>query len=264
MPRKENLFQKLILLFSILFISAYFHIRLNIFEAHNNTDPSFDRGVVVVVYDGDTIKVRFEDQSERKVRLIGIDSPEIGDQREDVRFLAFMAKRFSFYHLYRKEVRLSFDWEREDKYGRLLAYIWYDKDVMFNEFILKEGFAHTFLKYPFNEKYRRRFIQAERMARKYERGFWQGEPLPTVPSSEAEKNVGKYLSVNFKCIDVRLQGRFVFLHSPDNFSVLIPRNELSLFLDVQSFKGKWLKVKGFLEDYKGKFQIIVFLPLQIK
>ncbi len=34
-----------------------------------------DSGLVVVVYDGDTVKVRFADGNERKVRLIGIDSP---------------------------------------------------------------------------------------------------------------------------------------------------------------------------------------------
>jgi len=264
MPQKQSLLPKLILPFLILSIGAISHIQINIFGDHNHTNPSFDRGVVVVVYDGDTIKVRFEDGSERKVRLIGIDSPEIGDEREGVRFFAYIAKRFSFFHLYRKEVRLSFDWEREDKYGRLLAYVWYDRDVLFNEFILKEGFAYAFLKYPFKEEYRRRFVQAERTARKHERGLWQREPLPTVPSSEAEKNVGKYLSVNFKCIDVWSRGRFVFLHSPDDFSALIPRNSLSLFSDVQSFKGKWLSVKGYMEDYKGKPQIIVFLPVQIK
>lgn len=260
--RKRLAKHSLILL--ILFIGATSFIPINIFSGQNHKYLSADSGVVIVVYDGDTIKVRFEDGAERKVRLIGVDSPEIEDERENIRLFAFVAKRFSFSHLYRKKVRLSFDWEREDKYGRLLAYVWYDGDILFNEFILSEGFAYAFLKYPFKEEFRQRFVQAEKMARKREKGFWQREPLPSVPSSEAKQNIGKYISVTFKCTDVRSRGRFVFLYSPDDFSALIPRNSLPFFSDVQSFEGRSLSVKGFLEDYKGKAQIIVFLPLQIK
>ena len=52
--------------------------------------------------------------------------------------------------------------------------------------------------------------------------------------------------------------------SSDAFSALIPRKNLSLFPDVQSFEGKWLTVKGYLENYKGKPQVILSFPLQIK
>jgi len=264
MGQQQSLAAKFCLLLLIVSISAASPVRKNVHGVHNHRCPDFERGVVVVVYDGDTVKVRFEDGSERKVRLIGIDSPEIEDKRDDVRFSAYIAKRFSFDHLYRKEVRLSFDWEREDKYGRLLAYVWFDEAVLFNEFILKEGFAHVFLKFPFNEEYRQRFVRAERTARKHQSGLWQNEPLPSVSASEARANIGKYISVNFECTDVRSRGRFVFLHSSGDFSALIPQRSLSRFPDIQSFKGKWLSVKGYLEDYRGQPQIILFLPLQVK
>jgi len=264
MPQRQSLTPRLPLFFSFVLFIVIAHIRLNMFGDHSLGHFSSDRGVVVVVYDGDTIKVRFEDGSEKKIRLIGVDSPEFDDQRDNVRFFASVAKRFSFDRLYRKKVRLSFDWEREDKYGRLLAYVWLDGDVLFNEVILKEGFASTFLKFPFRDDFRQRFIKAEREARKQERGLWQKEPLPTVPSAEAAQNIGKYISVNFKCTEVRSRGRFVFLHSPDDFSALIPRNSLSLFSDAQSYEGQWITVKGYLEAYKGKPQIVVYFPLQFK
>jgi micrococcal nuclease len=263
MPLKLSQLPKLALAFFIIFIGGFVLIRTDFFGHFSQLHSSSKKGDVVVVYDGDTIKVRFEDGSERKVRLVGIDSPEAGDEREDVRFFAYIAKRFSFDHLYRKAVRLTFDWEREDKYGRLLAYIWFDGDILFNEFILKEGFASAFLKFPFKDEYRRRFIQAERTARQEEKGLWQKEPIPTVSSSEAAENTGKYISVKFKCTSVRSRGRFVFLNSQDAFSALIPRNSVSLFPSVKLFRGQLLTVKGYLEDYKGKPQIILFLPLQI-
>jgi len=89
------------------------------------------RGRVDVVYDGDTIKVRFDDGQEWRVRLIGIDAPEIGDVREDMKFMAEMSKRFTFYHLYRKKIRLSYESELFDSYGRILAYVWTDEQDLF-------------------------------------------------------------------------------------------------------------------------------------
>ena len=70
-----------------------------------------DSAKVIHVIDGDTVRVRFSDGREGKVRLLGIDSPEMGDRRETVRIQAHMAKRFTFYHLYGEEVWLSYDWD---------------------------------------------------------------------------------------------------------------------------------------------------------
>jgi micrococcal nuclease len=264
MHPKQNLLLILILPVLIVFIGSVYLVRISDFGEQSQSNSSCNRGMVVVVYDGDTIKVRFDDGSERKVRLIGIDSPEIEDEREDIRLFAYVAKRFSFDHLYRKQIRLTFDWEHEDKYGRLLAYVWLDRETLFNELILKEGYASAFLKFPFNNEYRRRFVEAERTARRDAKGLWQREPLPTIASSAAGQNLRKYISVKFKCVDIRSRGRLVFLHSPDVFSAIIPRSNLSLFPDLESFRGRWIVVKGYLEKYKGSPQIVVFLPLQVK
>ncbi|MBN1225342.1 MAG: thermonuclease family protein [Candidatus Aminicenantes bacterium] len=223
-----------------------------------------DKGVVVVVYDGDTVKVRFEGGVERKVRLIGVDSPEIGDEREEIRLSAYMAKRFCFHRLYRKTVQLTYDWEREDKYGRLLAYVWLGKKLLFNELILREGFASAFLKFPFEEKFRKRFVEAERAAREQESGFWQKKPLPVISASEAKRNIGKYISVSFQCTRVQFRGNFVFLHSQGDFCALISHRNLANFPDIRSFEGRLLSISGYLEEYRGEPQIMVFLPVQIK
>lgn len=222
-----------------------------------------ESGLVTVVYDGDTIKVRLKNEHERKVRLIGIDTPEIDDSREEVRFRAHMAKRFAFFYLYRKRIKLSYDWEIEDKYGRLLAYIWTENEGLFNKFILSEGFAVVFLNFPF--RYRKEFIEAEREARRLEKGLWKKGPYFSISVGEARDHIGKLLTVKYTCTRVRTKGKFVFLHSSgEEFSTLIPRENTSLFPGLNSFRGKVLFVTGFLEEYKGKSQIIAFFPKQIK
>jgi micrococcal nuclease len=226
--------------------------------------PNADTGQVVVVYDGDTILIRFDNGRVRKARLIGIDAPEIEDEREDVRFLAYMAKRFVFFHLYRKRVKIEYDWERTDKYRRILVYVWTEREGLFNEFILREGYASVYTKFPFKTAYRERFVAAERQARDLDKGLWKKEPLLAISAKDALGHVGKLRCVKFECVNVRTRGNFIFINSTGGFSALIPRKQVALFPKITSLKGREISVRGFVETFKGKPQIMVFLPQQIK
>ncbi len=250
-----------VFLFILFFF--FFGSRSAITNIKFDRSPPGDTGQVIVVYDGDTIKVQFDDGRTQRARLIGIDAPEIEDERDEVRFLAYMAKRFAFFHLYHKRVKIEYDWERADKYGRLLVYVWTEEVELFNEFILREGYASAFTKFPFKGEYRKRFIAAERQARTLEKGLWKREPLLTIPAKDTLDHVGELLSVKFLCTDVRTSGNFVFLNSSEDFSAVIPRAQISLFTQISTLEGRVISVRGFLETYKGKPQILVFLPLQL-
>jgi len=221
-----------------------------------------DKGTVVVVYDGDTVKVEFDSGSERRIRLIGIDSPEISNSPQKLQLEALLAKRFTFHHLFRKRVELTYDRELEDKYGRLLAYV-RTEGRFFNEFILKEGFARVFLKFPFAMK--DKFIQAEQEAREQGRGFWQEKPYRLVSYQEAGNHTGKLMRVGFVCARMRKSGNFLYI-SPrtEDFAGLIPKEYLSFFGDIQRIDGKAIEVFGFLEEYKGQPQIMLFFPSQLE
>jgi len=263
MKKYKKNFLKLIIT-HVFFLLVFVFFSEGLIQNERGKDSSFpESGLVTAVYDGDTIKVRFKNEQERKVRLIGIDAPEIEDSREEAKFRAQMAKRFAFFYLYRKRIGLSYDWEIEDKYDRLLAYVWTEKQGLFNKFILSEGFAAVFLKFPF--KYREEFIKAEREARKLEKGLWKKGPYPSIPVSEVRAYIGRLLSVKYKCSGVQAKGKFVFLYSSgEEFSTLVPRENISMFSELNSFMGKALTVTGFLEEYKGKSQIVAFFPRQIK
>jgi len=263
MKKYKKNFSKFILT-PIFFLAIFVFSSERLIQREQEKGSSFpESGLVTAVYDGDTIKVRFKNEREKKVRLIGIDAPEIGDSKQETKFRAQMAKRFTFFYLYRKTVKLSYDWEIEDKYGRLLAYVWTEKQGLFNRFILSEGFAAVFLKFPF--KYREEFIEAEREARKLEKGFWKKGPYPSISVQDTRAYLGKLLSVKYACSRVQTKGKFVFLYSSGKeFSTLVPRENISFFPELKSFEGKALTVTGFLEEYKEKPQIVAFFPRQIK
>jgi micrococcal nuclease len=246
-------------LVSVLFLSFF---ASPLFRTEKKNPEIYENTVMVVaVYDGDTIKVRFVDGIERKVRLIGIDCPEIDDPNRENFLKSHLAKRFVFHHLYRKPVKLAFESEREDKYGRLLAYVWI-KDRLFNELILSEGFARVFLAFPYEQKMR--FIRAEKTAQEQGRGFWREKPYPLVPVKNIRNHIGTLIEVRFTCARTRHRGQFHFLYPEKrSFAVLIPKEHSSGFPDLETYKGKSIEVFGFLEEYRGQPQIMVFDPLQI-
>jgi micrococcal nuclease len=232
---------------------------LGLFSAQG--DP-IHKGTVVVVYDGDTVKVRPDTGLERRVRLIGIDTPEIEDEPADTRLEALLAKRFTFYHLFRKSVELTYERELEDRYGRLLAYVWSEAGL-FNEFILQEGFARVFLKFPFGME--GKFIRAQKQAQEQGRGFWQKEPYPIITPKIARNHIGTLRRVRFKCTRIRKSGRLHFLHEKSgNFAAVIPKEYIHLFGDIRELKDKTVQVSGFLEEYRGQPQIMLFLPSQLQ
>ena len=221
-----------------------------------------DSARVFHVVDGDTVRVRFTDGKEGKVRLLGIDTSEMGDRRETVRIQAHLAKRFTFYHLYGKDVQLSYDWDREDDYGRILAYIWKD-EVLFNRLIISEGFAFAYRRHPYER--RKEFIQMEAEARRNNSGLL-GEDYFEVTADRAGAHLGRLAAVSFVCGNVLNRRGFTFLETADrNFALLIPDSDRDRFqrIDLKALRGEDLTAKGFLEDFGGQLQIVAVSPDQL-
>jgi endonuclease YncB( thermonuclease family) len=124
---------------------------------------------VTRVIDGDTIEVALDNEIVA-VRLIGIDTPETVHPTEPVECYGPAASRFTTGALQGRPVRLEFDVELLDQYGRTLAYVWLG-DGLFNETLVARGFALV-TTYPPNVRYVDRFLAAQRDARSHERGLW--------------------------------------------------------------------------------------------
>ena len=223
---------------------------------------SQEKGIVTRVFDGDTIEVRLANGETQKVRLIGINSPEMDDERETVLFFAHMAKRFAFYHLYEKNVRLIFDWERMDKYGRTLAYVFMEEGTLFNELIIKEGFAHSFTKYPYREDMKARFRKVEKEARRLNKGLWRKKSWPVIDAVEARSRLGSIATVEFVCREIAEQGRYLYLRSDGDFEVFVPAPPPVPAPELRSLVGRAVAVTGYIEEFKGRVQIALTVRSQ--
>jgi micrococcal nuclease len=228
-------------------------------------EPESLTATVGYVYDGDTIKVRLDSGEEKSVRLIGVDSPELDDVHESVRLSAFLAQRFVHSRLYLRTVRLTRDRETTDAFGRLLAYVWTD-GTMFNGTLLREGYAKAYLKYPFDASLMRAFREAEAEARFAEKGLWRKSPVPVIGAAEARERLGQVVTVRYRCARAFNRGRFHVLAPAEGveFEAVVARDVLSSFPGALDFAGRMLEITGFVEEFAGRPQIMIGVPLQLR
>jgi micrococcal nuclease len=125
-------------------------------------------GEVVEVTDGDTIEVSLSDGVE-DVRYIGVDTPEV-DPNIGVECFGSEASKLNAELVEGERVRLVFDAERRDKYGRLLAYVYVDRTFV-NEELLRRGAARTLTIEP-NDSFAERFARIAQLAANAGRGLW--------------------------------------------------------------------------------------------
>jgi micrococcal nuclease len=121
------------------------------------------------VIDGDTIVVETADTQE-KVRLIGVDTPETVHPSKPVEYFGKEASEFTHKKVEGKRVRLEYDWRSRDKYGRLLAYVYIEDGTFLNAEIIRKGYGFAYTRYPF--KYLEDFRRYEKEARRNNRGLW--------------------------------------------------------------------------------------------
>ena len=159
-------------------------------------------GTVREVIDGDTIVLR----DDRKVRYLGINAPEHGQPyaREGTNANRRMVTSLP--------VRLEFDQVREDRHGRLLAYVYATKcevrgtkcgeETLVNEQLLAEGLAHVFFMPP-NTRFAERLLQVQEKAHTARRGMWKAVrgPLkitriePKGNAEEGKEALGEFVRI---------------------------------------------------------------------
>lgn len=130
---------------------------------------------VLRVVDGDTLLLT----DHTRVRLLGVDSPEVLKPETPVEPWGPEASQFTRQFIAGKRLRLQFDRERADAYGRRLAYVWVadsqGRERMLNEELLRAGLARGLYHHPYSADMKRRFRAAEDEARRAKRGIWSGK-----------------------------------------------------------------------------------------
>jgi micrococcal nuclease len=121
------------------------------------------------VIDGDTLEVKIRGHRD-EVRYIGIDTPETVEPGTPVQCFGPQASAFNHRLVENRRVRLVFDRERRDVYGRLLAYVYLERRFV-NATLAGRGYART-LTIPPNVAHAGLFHRLARRAGRDGRGLW--------------------------------------------------------------------------------------------
>lgn len=139
-------------------------------QPEQQVDPAVaDREYLVQrVVDGDTLLLANRD----RVRLLGVDTPETVAPDRPVEPFGKAAAEFTRLRVEGRRVRLGFDKERVDRFGRILAYVYLEDGSLLNEELIRAGLSEAQLQYPYSAAMKRRFRAAEAEAREAQRGLW--------------------------------------------------------------------------------------------
>ncbi len=132
--------------------------------------PAVVPATVVHVVDGDTLVAAFADGHTETVRVLGVDTPETVDPRKPVQCFGPEASAYAKAHLTGRSVRLEFDVERRDRYGRLLAYVLLGRE-RYEDDLLRRGLARLLVIAP-NGAHARAMLTEMLAARRDRRGLW--------------------------------------------------------------------------------------------
>ncbi|MDD4901611.1 MAG: thermonuclease family protein [Patescibacteria group bacterium] len=142
------------------------------FAGQARGDLNYEYFQVVKVVDGDTIDIIMNGKTER-LRLIGINTPEVVDPRKPVECFGREASDNAKKLLAGQEVRIAADPSQDDrdKYGRLLRYVWRQDGLFYNLAAIKDGFAYEYT-YDLPYIYQKEFKEAQKYAQENKLGLW--------------------------------------------------------------------------------------------
>jgi len=143
---------------------------------------------VAHVIDGDT----FAATSGERIRLLGINAPEIAHDREPGQPGGPEAKQRLASLISGKSVELLVDRDDHDNYGRLLAQVYLHDGSWINAKLVREGYAHVYTFAP-NFRWSKELLQAEAEARRNQLGIWATPRFRVLPASDVgRQHVGQF------------------------------------------------------------------------
>lgn len=216
---------------------------------------------IAYVFDGDTVRLT----DGRKVRFIGINTPEIGHDGEPSEPYAETARERVRALLGERghTLVLRYGKERHDRYGRVLAHPFFEDGTSLNVELLHAGLATT-LTVPPNDWNRACYGGIEAGARHAGRGIWSLPRYQVTDSRRIDLSASGYRLVSGRVERIGRSRKSVWLNLEGPVAVRIPRKYLEAFGDVERFKGRRVTARGWVRRYRDTLQLTVRHPADLE
>lgn len=233
--------------------SAFFVAWLIALPLQADTCIPVGRGSEVVsrfVIDGDTLQL----VDGRRVRLLGIDTPEIGRRGEPSEPFAQAARKRLEALVSKPGMRMHVGEAPRDRYGRTLAHLFAADGSNIEAQLLEEGLGFA-LVVPPNDRMADCHGVAERRARSADRGVWSRSPI--TPASVVK--TGGFSVISGKIASVSEGGGYLWLDLDGPVTLRIGREELEVFQEAfggtpRQWAGRTLEARGWVVDRQRQGQ----------
>jgi endonuclease YncB( thermonuclease family) len=201
------------------------------------------------VIDGDTVHLK----DGRKIRLIGVNTPELGRKGKASEPYALAAYQFVKNTIEaNRKVGLSHDQERKDRYNRVLAYLILEDGRSLQQLLLRHGLAVSIAVEP-NVSRLGCMRQIESAARTSAAGLWQLPEMQVIKADKLSAKARGYRFVSGKVKKVSKYKHRTYLQLSPTLSVRIKKKDLQqLAIKPKSLKNKQIIVRGWLNPFKKR------------
>ena len=227
-----------------------------------NFPHAADQAIVSAIVDGDTLRLR----DGRKVRLLGINTPELETKQRPAEPLGPAAKRMLSSLLPRgAPVTLAFDVTRKDRYERTLAFAFDPDGRDVQGELLRLGLASA-LVVPPRKCAVSCYQRIEAQARQRGLGIWAQPRYQGIEATHLAKSAAGFHIVRGTVERVGNSRSAIWLNLADTFAVRIPRADLVYFgganpqLEPAKLLGARVEARGWLYARKGQKRLTVRHP----
>jgi len=257
------------LLKKALKFSVFFCVCTSLNAYANECSPqSIDESVSVnYVYDGDTLQL----EDGRKVRLIGIDTPEVFSKKRhipsEIKASGQRARTALQQQLSKAKMRVGLDYgqQRFDRYGRTLAHVFTAEGVNVQAHLIKQGHAIAFTTPP-NDRLSNCYQQQENLARQAKRGIWQLAQYQLLEISQLKKAKQGFQRLQGKVTQLKKNSKHITLVIGGILNVRIYKKDWPNFSlhHLNTLQGKRVRVRGWLHKKKQRYQLNIRHPDALK
>ncbi len=221
------------------------------------------RGLVAEVYDGDTMRLI----DGRWIRLIGLDTPELGRDGETSQPFARRAADAVRDLLARHDDRvlMRYDVEKRDHYGRALAHLYLPNKTSITAYLLRAGLA-THLVVPPDLYNLDCYRQAEHEARTAKAGIWSLPRYRVIASSELDPDARGFRLIEGTLERVGYSSDSIWLNLQGDVALRIDREDLANFPhdEFSSLEGKQVIARGWLYAHEGELRMQIRHPASLE
>jgi micrococcal nuclease len=222
-----------------------------------------ERVKVSYVYDGDTVKLA----DGRKLRFIGINTPEIGRHGEPNQPFAVQARTFlnRLLSAHDQTLKLQPGTQERDHYGRLLAHAFLDTGENVAVQLLDAGLATTMVVPPdtwADDCYQRH----ENEARGARLGLWSLPAYQPQESARLPRDTKGFRIVRGQVTGVRHSRYAVQVDLEGNLEIRIPGKDLSYFAPgyLENLQGRNVEVRGWIKTAREGLLVNVRHPAALR